>query len=850
MRGTFGAVIAALLIVAPVTARSPAPVTGQAMLDSLAAQLGYRYTVVDNHPQCPEAAPGCFLATITLTLPKALPTAPAGLTLYFSFPNRLPLVESDLFDHQLINGDLQKLTLKPGVVLKPGATHVVKLWGTGSNFSKAFAMPNAYLVADGLAPRTIAATRPRIDPDTGLETLPFVASMTDEARLATKGGEDKTRWLTASRAFEVQAERAAPTATGVVILPRPVSAVQTDGAIADLSRGVRVTVGGAPTMTLAPALTAIGVPQGNGLPLDIRITPNAKIAPEGYTLDVAARGVAITASDVAGANNALRSLAQQAAFERFRMRPLHVEDAPRYGFRGLHLDLGRNFHDRAEILKLVEAMAAYKLNKLHLHLAEDEGWRIEIAALPELTRIGSRRCHDPAETRCLMPQLGAGPDGISAINGFLSAADYVAIVRAATARGIEVIPSIDMPGHSRAAIKSMEARYRRLEAAGQAAEASRYRLIDPADTTRYRSIQNYDDNTLNVCLPTTYRFVDTVVDALAAMHQRAGAPLKTFHLGADETAGAWVNSPACARMIAENGGDARKLTPRFIERVAAMLAAKGIRPGGWSDGMGHTNAAAMPKETQSNIWGTLFTGAIAEAHDQLNRGWNVVLSIPDLGYLDMPYAPHPDEGGYDWASRAVSVRQVFGFMPDNLPANAATITTTHATPGEIADEPALAPGHRIAGLQAQLWSETIRTDANVDYMFFPRVLALAERAWAPATWAPAYMAGARYAWNDPRVDRVALDTAWRDFAGRLAAQLPLLDRAGIAYRVTPPGARVTGGRLEANSELPGTAIEYRIGDGAWTGYTGPVAVGDAVVALRSRSADGRRASRVVAPDKE
>src|SRR3546814_4268867 len=100
-----------------------------------------------------------------------------------------------------------------------------------------------------------------------------------------------------------------------------------------------------------------------------------------------------------------------------------------------------------------------------------------------------------------------------------------------------------MPGHSRAAIRAMEVRHARLTATGKTAEANEYRLIDPADTTEYRSIQNYDDNTLNVCLPATYRFVDTVVDALAAMHKEAGAPLRTFHLGADETAGAWVESP-------------------------------------------------------------------------------------------------------------------------------------------------------------------------------------------------------------------------------------------------------------------------------------------------------------------
>src|SRR3546814_20570379 len=103
------------------------------------------------------------------------------------------------------------------------------------------------------------------------------------------------------------------------------------------------------------------------------------------------------------------------------------------------------------------------------------------------------------------------------------------------------------------------------------------------------------------------------------MHKEAGAPLRTFHLGADETAGAWVKSPACQTMIAEDGGDAGKLTPRFIERVTASLAAKGLRTGGWSDGMGHTETANMPKATrlvQTNMWGMPPRGPIREAHSQ------------------------------------------------------------------------------------------------------------------------------------------------------------------------------------------------------------------------------------------
>jgi len=575
----------------------------QASLDRLADTLGYRYQVVDNGPACPTGIEGCFLSTITLTIPDKLPHAlpTHGLSLYFSFVNRLPFVESDIFTHRLVNGDVQQLTLKPGVMLRPGSKHEIKLWGTGSNFSKAFAMPNAYLVADGLQPRTIAATRPMLDPETGLEFLTFVAPMTDEAKLATKGGADKTRWLTAERAFALQAERQAPQATGIAILPKPAKATQGRGKAIDLGRGVALTLTGVERSAVASALAALGLAEGGAVPLAIRVDTAMK--PESYILDVKASGIAIAAGDAAGANHALRSLAQQAAFERGKLAPLRVEDAPEYRFRGLHIDLGRNFHGRGQILKLVEAMAAYKLNKLHLHLADDEGWRIEIPALPELAEIGSKRCHDPAEQTCLLPQLGAGPEGTGGVNGYLSVADYVAILQAAAARQIEVIPSIDMPGHSRAAIRAMEVRAARLTAAGKKTEAEAYRLIDPADTTAYRSIQNYSDNTLNVCLPATYRFVDTVVDALADMHKQAGVPLRTFHLGADETAGAWVKSPACKAMIAENGGDAGRLTPRFIERVSQSLAAKGLEAGGWSDGMGHTETAAMPKKVQTNIWG-------------------------------------------------------------------------------------------------------------------------------------------------------------------------------------------------------------------------------------------------------
>jgi len=838
----FAMLLAAPLIALALGASNPRP--AQSEFDALARGIGVRYEITDNFPAVrPAGYPGTFLTTLTLTMPAQIP-ATDDFAMYFSFVNRLPLVESDTFQNTLVNGDLNRLTLRPGAALEPGKTYVLKLWGAGAHHSTAFVMPNLYIVSKGVEARVLAATRPAIDPETGQEILPFVAPMTDEWKLAVASAEDKTLWQTPERAFDAFAERGAATSNGFAIVPAPASIRPLVGARVDVRRGVTLKLNGVTREEIAPSLAALGITIGTGPVLEVGVRPDSTRGREGYQLDVFRGKITIWAGGAAGANYGLRSLAQQLVADRGVLRPFEVSDAPRYGFRGLHIDLARNFHSKAEILKLIEAMAAYKFNKLHLHLADDEGWRIQINALPELTGIGSKRCHDPQENRCLLPQLGAGPDGAGPANGYLSQADYIEIVRAATARGIEVIPSLDMPGHSRAAIKSMEARYRRLLAEGKQTEAEQYRLVEPGDTTQYRSIQNYDDNTLNVCIDQTYRFLGVAVSEIAAMHAKAGAPLKTFHIGADETAGAWGQSPACKPVMAQTGRPANKLGGYFIERVAAELAGKGIKVAGWSDGLGHTDPASMPKNVQTNIWGTLFWGGVAEAHTQANLGWDVVLSIPDIGYLDMPYVPHPMERGYDWASRSVDTLQIFGFMTDNLPANGAWIRDTMARPQTIKDDVPLAKGRGIVGIQAQLWSETVRTDVGVDYMFFPRLLAFAERAWSRASWEPVYVPGKSYTYGDAREERAAMLADWRGFAGRMPVQFALLDRMGIAYRISPPGARVVKGRLEANTEYPGLAIDYRPSDGVWRPYRGPVNVRGGVD-LRTRSPDRKRFSRIV-----
>lgn len=836
-------------------------------LDRFAATLGYRVTVIDNRahdcPPLPGAVPApppsdaptpprrCSVVDIDLITPAGI-VPPAGLEIHTSIIGRVLALDSAEFDTRYVNGDVSAFVAKSGVTLRPGQRYRLRLTVNIPLPSRSYIMPNAWVVAPGAAPVVIAATRPGTDPDTGLETLPYVTPLTDEARLATTNAEDRNVWLSAARAFDRYAARgaavAAPNETRVAILPLPAQVRRPDGAPLDLTRGVRIATKGVSRAAIGPALAALGAAGiGSGpVPVAIRVGDPALPA-EGYRLDVDTTGVRIVARDAAGASYALRSLVQQARQEQRRIAPLSISDAPRLGYRGLHIDLARNFHGKAQLLRLVEQMAALKLNRLHLHLGDDEGWRMQIPALPELTTIGGYRCLSLSDADCLQPQLGADPARDAAINGYLTTADYLDILRAATARQITVIPSFDMPGHSRAAIKAMEVRYRRLAAAGRIAEAERYRLVEPADTTRYRSIQNYDDNTLNVCIPQTYRFVETVVAAMARLHAQAGVPLKLYHIGADETAGAWTASPACLTEAARTGSPVKELGARFVERVSAMLAARGIEAAAWSDGLTHADPARLPQRMRSFVWGGLFNGGVREAHTHAGHGWDVVLSLPDITYFDMPQAVSPDEPGATWATRELDLFRMYAFMPGNLPANAAVTTDINNRPATIADAVPLAAGRSIGGIQAQLWSEMVRRDSQVDYMLFPRLFALAERGWSTPTWEPAYVPGSSYAYGDPRVDATALLTGWHDFARRAADQLPALDSAGITYRLAPPGAKVVAGRLEANAELPGMPIEYRVAGGSWTRYSGPVAV-IGRVELRTRTSDGRRASRIVSAE--
>lgn len=525
-------------------------------------------------------------------------------------------------------------------------------------------------------------------------------------------------------------------------------------------------------------------------------------SPEAYRLRIEPGvGITVTGASSAGVFYGLQSLAQIVAeaprgVGGLSLPALSITDAPRFGYRGLMIDVARNFQGKERLFAILDLMAQNKLNVLHLHLTDDEGWRLAIPALPELTQVGARRGQGFANGAMLPPSYGSGPSASDPHgSGFYTAEDYVAILRHAQARHITVMPEIEMPGHARAAVKAMAERSRRLAASGRPG-AEAYRLADPGDRSRYHSVQGYDDNVIDPGLPSTYHFIDTVVAEVARLHRLAGQPLTTLHMGGDELAnGAWRGSPTA------QGRDPAELWDTFYDHIAAILARRGIRMAGWEEmGMRKTQTPDGPhQEVNPHFLGRIATlhvwnnlgGAEDLAYRLANRGYDVVLSPATNYYFDMAYQRDRSEPGHDWAGY-VDLEDVYRLDPMAMPET--------GKPGFTA----LSPTGRdhIVGLEATLFSETVRAPWRLDHMLLPRLYALGERAWAPAPDWVLLTGPARVA---------AYDAAWSTFATQVGTRLlPRLDHMhpGVAWRVPPPGQLVQGGQVLANSALPGLTLRY------------------------------------------
>ncbi len=858
-------------------------VANQQLVDQI-SQFGVKYKVTDNLAaqhgvDCAGLGAdwaSCNRATITLTNPGPAIDS-KDWAIYMSNVHETLKVESDQFRMVHIVGDLTRL--EPTDKFKgiaAGETIDIPIINEYWQLFITDVMPRWYATSGDATPKILIST------DTE-ELTNFVEPFGDQwKRIA----DDKNILMDAQGRFLKNSD-VAPVAAAMLrgqILPTPMQ-VSVFSEDVDLSRGVKLDLASL-SVEKAEAIrerfALMGVKeQSGGYPITTKMSQNVlgkKLSvPGGYTLNIGKDKAEVVGYDQNGVFYGLQSiLSLIPADGSLKVATLQASDAPRFPYRAVFLDVARNFHSKAVVLRLLDQMAAWKLNVFHFHLSDDEGWRIEIPGLPELTEIGGKRCHDLEEKRCLLPQLGSGPNSDNSGSGHFSRQQYIDIVKYADARGIQVIPEIDVPAHARAAIISMKARHDRLSKLGKVNEANEFRLIDPTDNSNTTSVQLYDRTSyLNPCLSSSLRFTDKVIGEIQAMHKAAGQPLKTWHFGGDEAknirlgtgysdiktpvAGTglldmsqqdkpWAKSQACQKMI-EDGKieDMDHLPSDFALNVSKQVKAHGIgKMQAWQDGVKDAkNAKAFATDRVAvNFWDTLFWGGFDSANDWANKGFEVIVSSPDYLYLDFPAEVNPLERGYYWGSRFTDERKIFNFTPDNLPQNAETSVDRD---GKNFTATSYKPWPGAYGISAQLWSETTRTDPQVEYKLFPRILSVAERAWHRAAWEQEYEAGKEYIGGKTRfVDQQAQLKDWQRFANLLGQrELAKLDKAGIAYRLPVPGGVVQDGKLLVNIELPGLTVEYSLDDGAtWQQWqaTQPPAVAGKVL-LRTRSPDGLRVSR-------
>lgn len=560
----------------------------------------------------------------------------------------------------------------------------------------------------------------------------------------------------------------------------------------------------------------------------INLKYKAGLNNEAYELSVQANTITISASTAAGAFygiQSLKTLIPASAYahpqKAVQIPCVEVQDEPRFPYRAFLLDVARNFQTKEQVMKLLDAMSLYKLNVLHLHLSDDEGWRIELPSLPELTQVGSQRGHTLDSKHFLPASHGSGPDiGRLAGSGYYSRADYIELLKYATARHIMVVPEIETPGHARASIKAMDARYTRLMAEGKQAEAEKYLLRDLNDKSEYNSVQYWNDNVINVSVPSTYTFFETVIDDIAGIYKEAGAPLTTMHFGGDEVpAHVWEKSPAYLALKADhpeitNTGD---LWYYFYGKINQLLKARGLTLAGWEEmGLRKTildgkpdyvpNPDFTPYHLQTEVWNnSIGSGQEDLAYKLANAGYRVVLSSVTNLYFDMAHYKSFDEPGYYWGA-FVDIDKPFSFIPydyfkntkvdkNGLPINKSIF---------IGKQRLTEYGKtNIAGLQGCLWGENIKTPERQEYMIFPSILGLAERAWAQdPQWATE---------PDTTKSQTLYEQAWSNFVNVLGKrELPRLSylNGGYGYRIPKPGVSTEGGKYVANVQFPGLVIRY------------------------------------------
>lgn len=484
------------------------------------------------------------------------------------------------------------------------------------------------------------------------------------------------------------------------LVPTPTSLIVDSGAPFVLSDDVEIT-GDAAAVAMLRADIDLARTGGAGSRA-IALTIEEGGPAQSYRLAVDAASVAIVGADAAGLHAGIQTLLQ--LVDAGTLPAVRIVDEPRFAYRGVMLDVARHFHGVETVQAYIDRASSLKFNVLHLHLSDDQGWRLEILSRPELTARASA--------------TAVGGDA----GGFFTQADYRAIVDYAAARHMIVVPEIDVPGHTHAVSLAYPALSEEPVLSAHVHETIALFGGDlPANGTAYEGMA-VGFSSLKIHDEATYDFLRDVFGEVAAL-----TPGPYLHFGGDEALG---TDPADFAL--------------FVARASALVAATGKIPVAWHEAGSATDLAPG---TIGHYWGFLTPadGSDDTARRFVAGGGQLILSPADAIYLDMKFSAD-SALGLTWANGPTSARRAYEWDP------AAVIDG-------IGDG-------EILGIEAPLWTETVRDLADIDALAFPRIAAAAEAAWsAPLGSTP--------------------ERTWESFRTRVTALEPLWAQRGIGF--TPLG---------------------------------------------------------------
>ncbi|KAK3103238.1 hypothetical protein FSP39_017744 [Pinctada imbricata] len=595
---------------------------------------------------------------------------------------------------------------------------------------------------------------------------------------------------------------------------------------------------------------------------------------EAYSIDVKGNLISVEASAPAGLMYGVQTLKSFMAWES-RVPLGGVKDFPRFPFRGIFLDIASNFPGYDYLKKFLKVMAQYKLNKLVLPIYNNQGFRLQLNDAPtyqykNLHEVGSRRCHDLDETKCMFSSIGSDPNS-NILNGYLTKAQMIELLEDADLLNIEIIPSLNIGESARAAIVPLK---RGSQMSGTQSVSP---LYDPDDIDFVDPFYPQKDSAMNPCRKETKDFYIHVLRQLKDIYGTAALPLKTIMIGSKVNFNQVLNSKYC---YPPNLNIAQRLSAR--EQLRALInqfklnfttdLVNTAKANGISNVMAIDDFLTAERDIGGNtpftVYDTLdpntrvprFPGVTLSAvHSTYSIAGDLPLwkrgdSFAELGYkvilsppiLDFNYAIEPDPdlpGDYDAVFRNISLSKLFRFTPDSRCCNIPN-TLQHDCVRQD-DCPTLGPAQNFIGTLGKVDSRKLRTLKEWNNIIFPRLVIFAERSWHKSGWESSYKPHVVTVNNVTRTETMQYsEPQWaqinaeeRDIMGCISRKekLSIIQTTGmhvnpISSYVEPPGARVIPGhpnnKVEVSNPEDGFKVQYKIGaaGSGWQDVVGDIAV--------------------------